>query len=258
MIGAIAGDIIGSIYEWHNIKTKDFPLFRPESCFTDDTVMTCAVAKAIFNGGSHEDYISCMREIGRHYPNCGYGGHFAEWIQSDSMGPYWSWGNGSAMRVAPIIWAYDTLEEVERAARISAEVTHNHPAGITGAQAIAGAGFMARKGESKAAIKGYVASRFGYDLDRTLDFIRPGYNFDVSCGGSVPEAIIAFLESADFEDAIRNAISIGGDSDTIAAMTGAISGAAYGVPAHIRAETLSRFTPELRGIVGEFEGRYRK
>ena len=195
MIGAIAGDIIGSIYEWHNIKTKSFPLFQPESRFTDDSVLTCAVARAIMNGGIHEDYLTSIRTIGRMYPNCGYGGHFIDWLKSDSAEPYNSWGNGSAMRVSPVIWAYDSLEEVLRAAKVSSEVTHNHPDGIKGAQAIASAGFLARTGYAKSEIKNYISSQFGYDLDRTLDEIRPVYGFEVSCPGSVPEAIIAFLES---------------------------------------------------------------
>ena len=234
MIGAIAGDIIGSIYEWHNIKTKSFPLFQPESRFTDDSVLTCAVARAIMNGGIHEDYLTSIRTIGRMYPNCGYGGHFIDWLKSDSAEPYNSWGNGSAMRVSPVIWAYDSLEEVLRAAKVSSEVTHNHPDGIKGAQAIASAGFLARTGYAKSEIKNYISSQFG----------------------SVPEAIIAFLESGDFESAIRGAISIGGDSDTIAAMTGALAEAAYGVPYIIRREAFSRLPLILKGIVEEFESKY--
>ena len=256
MIGAIAGDIIGSIYEWHNIKTKSFPLFQPESRFTDDSVLTCAVARAILNGGAREDYLTSIRAIGRMYPDCGYGGHFIDWLKSDSAEPYNSWGNGSAMRVSPVIWAYDSLEEVLRAAKISSEVTHNHPDGIKGAQAIASAGFLARTGYAKSEIKNYISSQFGYDLDRTLDEIRPVYGFEVSCPGSVPEAIIAFLESGDFESAIRGAISIGGDSDTIAAMTGALAEAAYGVPYIIRREAFSRLPLILKGIVEEFESKY--
>ena len=256
MIGAIAGDIIGSIYERHNIKTKSFPLFQPESRFTDDSVLTCAVARAILNGGIHEVYLTSIRTIGRMYPNCGYGGHFIDWLKSDSAEPYNSWGNGSAMRVSPVIWAYDSLEEVLRAAKVSSEVTHNHPDGIKGAQAIASAGFLARTGYAKSEIKNYISSQFGYDLDRTLDEIRPVYGFEVSCPGSVPEAIIAFLESGDFESAIRGAISIGGDSDTIAAMTGALAEAAYGVPYIIRREAFSRLPLILKGIVEEFESKY--
>ena len=256
MIGAIAGDIIGSVYERHNITTTSFPLFQPDSRFTDDSVLTCAVAKAILDGGTREDYLTSIRAIGRMYPDCGYGGHFIDWLNGDSTEPYNSWGNGSAMRVSPVIWAYDSLDEVLSAAKASAEITHNHPDGIAGAQAIAAAGLLARTGHTKGEIKSYISSQFGYNLDRTLDEIRPVYGFDVSCPGSVPEAIIAFLESTDFESAIRGAVSIGGDSDTIATMTGALAEAAYGVPYIIRREALSRLPLILKGIVEEFEGRY--
>lgn len=256
MIGAIAGDIIGSVYERHNIKTTSFPLFQPSSRFTDDSVLTCAVAKAILDGGTREDYLTSIRAIGRMYPDCGYGGIFIDWLKGDDAEPYNSWGNGSAMRVSPVIWAYDSLDEVLSAAKTSAEVTHNHPDGIAGAQAIAAAGFLARTGHTRGEIKSYISSQFGYDLDRTLDEIRPVYGFEVSCPGSVPEAIIAFLESTNFESAIRGAISIGGDSDTIAAMTGALAEAAYGVPYFIRSESLSRLPLILKCIVQDFEGRY--
>ena len=253
MIGAIAGDIIGSVYEWHNIKTKAFELFSPECTFTDDSVMTVAVALALLRGGAAEDYIHAMQLLGRRYPDAGYGGRFSRWLRTSWPKPYNSYGNGSAMRVSPVAWYFDTLDEVERAAEASAAVTHNHPEGIKGAQAAAAAAFLARAGADKAAIRAYIEGRYRYDLHRRLDDIRPGYGFDVSCQGSVPQAIIAFLESTDYEDAIRNAVSIGGDSDTIAAIAGGIAEAAYGVPDAIRAEALRRLTPTLRDILARFE-----
>ena len=253
MIGAIIGDIVGSVYEWNNIKTKDFPLFQEDSTFTDDSVMTAAVALALMDGGAPQDYVRTMRLLGRQFPDAGYGGRFDGWLRTRWPKPYNSFGNGSAMRVSPVAWFYDALEDVERAAEISAAVTHNHPEGIKGAQATAAAAFLARRGSGKAEIRQYVEERFGYDLSRTLAEIRPGYAFDVTCQGSVPEAIIAFLESTDFEDAIRNAVSIGGDSDTIAAITGAIAEAAYGVPPKLREQALERLAPTLRKIVERFE-----
>ncbi|MDR1740440.1 MAG: ADP-ribosylglycohydrolase family protein [Synergistaceae bacterium] len=232
MLGAIIGDVIGSVYEWNNIKRKDFqPLIRDDCFFTDDTVMTVAVMEALMSGGRSEDYVKAMRKLGRLYPSAGYGGGFAAWLASDTMPPYGSWGNGSAMRVSPVGWWYGTLAETEQAAETSAAVTHDHPEGIKGAQATAGVIYLARCGASKDEIRAYAESRFGYDLSRTLDEIRPSYreapNFDVSCQGTVPPAIRAFLESVNFEDAIRNAISLGGDSDTLAAITGGIAEAAY-------------------------------
>ncbi len=206
------------------IKTTDFPLFSSKSNYTDDTVLTVAVADCIMNG---KDYVEAFKEYGRKYPFAGYGGMFFKWIFSDSLLPYNSFGNGSAMRVSPVGFAFDTLQEVLDEAKKCAEVTHNHPEGIKGAQAVAAAIFLARQGENKDIIKKYVVSNFGYDLDRTLAEIRPYYDFDVTCQGSVPEAIIAFLESGDYEDAVRKAISIGGDSDTIACITGGIAQAFY-------------------------------
>ena len=272
MYGAIVGDIIGSIYEWKNIKTKDFPLFDEKCCFTDDTVMTIAVAEALMNGGTSADYVAALKKYGNAYPRAGYGGGFRKWLGSDDAEPYMSWGNGSAMRVSPVAWWHDTLEEVEAAAQCSAAVTHNHAEGIKGAQATAAAIFLARKGHSKQAIRAHIETDYGYDLSKTLDEIRPGYTFDVSCQGSVPEAIIAFLESTSFEDAVRNAISIGGDSDTIAAIAGGIAEAAYGIPEEILetatarldetlAETCRRFKQSLlsgrskpKGIFGRISG----
>ncbi len=204
MLGAIIGDIVGSVYEWDNIKTIEFTLFKPDCFITDDSVMTLAVAQGLMKGGGKEDYVTAMKKYGRIYPEAGYGGHFYDWIFSAGSEPYNSWGNGSAMRVSPVAWVFDT-EEVEEAAAVSAGVTHNHPEGISGAMATAACIFWARQGMSKSEIREACASRYGYDLDQTLDEIRPDYEFDVSCQGTVPQAIIAFLESEDFEDAIRNA-----------------------------------------------------
>ena len=227
MLGAIIGDIVGSVYEWNNIKTKDFPLFSERCFFTDDTVMTVAVADALLNGGTSDAFIDAMKKFGRLYPNSGYGGRFAGWLSSDNREPYNSWGNGSAMRVAPCAWFADSLDEAESLAELSAAVTHDHPEGIKGARATAAAIYLARTGVTKAGIKDYIETKYGYDLSRTLDVIRPRYRFNESCQGTVPEAIIAFLESDGFEDAIRNAISLGGDSDTLAAITGGIAEAYY-------------------------------
>jgi len=227
MFGAIIGDIVGSVYEWNNIKTKEFPLFSERGFFTDDTVMTIAVADALLNGGAANNFIDSIKKYGGIYPNAGYGGRFQSWLFSDEREPYNSWGNGSAMRVSPCGWFANSLSEAETLAEISASVTHNHVEGIKGAQATASAIFLAREGKSKPEIKNYIENKYGYDLNRTLDEIRPTYRFNESCQETVPQAIIAFLESKDFEDAIRNAISIGGDSDTLAAITGSIAEAAY-------------------------------
>lgn len=253
MLGAIIGDIVGSVYEWNNIKTKDFPLFSPGCFFTDDTVMTLAIAEGLINGGSADDFITAMKKYGRLYPNAGYGGRFGSWLFSEDIGPYNSWGNGSAMRVSPVAWAFDTLSEVEEYAKISAAVTHNHPEGVKGAQATAACIFLARKGKSKNEIREYIESNYGYDLDRSLDEIRPNYRFNESCQETVPEAIIAFLESVDFEDAIRNAISLGGDSDTLAAITGSIAEAAYNIPDGIKVKALSILDECLLNIYKQFE-----
>lgn len=272
MLGSIAGDIIGSIYEFHNIRSKEFPLFSDTSRFTDDTVMTFAVADAIMNGGSEDSFIDAMKKYGRLYPNVGYGGKFKQWLHSDEREPYNSWGNGSAMRVSPCAWVMDMgyydltgcfpNELAERSAR----VTHNHPEGIKGAECIADAIFICRLykdgfvadssskpeistlDECKNRVYKMVTEDFGYALDETIDEIRPHYKFDVSCQGSVPQAIQAFLESNSFEDAIRNAISIGGDSDTIACMTGGIAEAAYGIPCDIALEVLDRLDTTLREV----------
>jgi ADP-ribosylglycohydrolase len=250
MLGAIIGDIIGSVYEFNNIKTTNFPLFSDKSKLTDDSVMTLAVAEALIEGGKAENYIVAMKKYGALYPDAGYGGRFRKWLGSTDAKPYNSFGNGSAMRVSPVVWwhKYKTLKGVERAANVSAAVTHNHPEGIKGAQATAAAIFLARNGESKNTIRDYIESKYEYDLRRTLDEIRPTYRFDESCQGTVPEAIIAFLESDDFEDAIRKAVSLGGDSDTLAAITGSIAEAAYGIPHDIRNEALSMLDDPLRSV----------
>ena len=225
IMGSIAGDIIGSVFEWENVKSTDFHLFNNETTFTDDSVLTLATMDSILN--NQLNFANSYQSYGRKYPNRGYGGNFHSWIHTENPTPYNSWGNGSSMRVSPIGWAYNTLAEVLHHAKSSAEVTHNHPEGIKGAQATAAAIFLARTGSSKSEIKNYIEKQFSYDLSRSIDEIRPDYRFDVSCQGSVPEAIIAFLESSDFESAIRLAISIGGDSDTIACIAGGISEAFY-------------------------------
>ncbi len=218
MIGAIVGDIIGSVYEHYPIKTKDFPLFRPECRFTDDSVLTVAVAKAIMEDG---DYRKRIWEIGRRYPHAGYGGSFIRWLQSNDPKPYNSWGNGAAMRVSPVGFAFDTVETVLQEAARTAEISHNHLEGVKGAQATALVVFLARTTRDKDLIRREIVDRFGYDLDRTLEHIRPSYGFDISCQGTVPEAIITFLDGDSYEDAVRNAISLGGDSDTLACIAGA-------------------------------------
>ena len=255
VLGSIIGDIVGSVYEWNNIKTKNFPLFAEKSFFTDDSVMTLAVAEALLNGGGAQEYVTAMKRLGRLYPHSGYGVSFGYWIRSDDSEPYNSWGNGSAMRVSPVGWFYDTLEETEDAAEVSAAVTHNHPEGIKGAQSTAAAIFLARNGHSKQEIRDYIERKYGYALSRTLDEIRPTYQFNESCMQTVPEAITAFLESTDFEDAIRNAISLGGDSDTLAAITGGIAEATYGVPDEIRSAAIARLDTPLATVLERWENR---
>ena len=249
MLGAITGDIIGSAYEWDNVKSKDFKLFDPSSLrlgFTDDTVMTVALMDAIMNS---KPYGITMQKYFRKYPDAGYGANFHSWCAHDEVDPYDSWGNGSAMRTSPVAYAFDTIDDVMKRAAHYAAVTHNHPEGIKGAQAIASAIFLARTGTSKDDIANFVVEQFDYDLDRSLEEIRPDYEFDVSCQGSVPEAIIAFLESEDYEDAIRNAISIGGDSDTIACMAGGIAEAHYGgVPRNIASAAMGYLTKDLLDV----------
>ena len=253
MLGAIIGDIVGSIYEWNNHRSKDFELFGENCDFTDDTVMTLAIAEGLMAGGTAAEYTRAMQRLGRAWPDRGYGGHFLEWLHMPNPLPYNSFGNGSAMRAAPVAWAFDTLEEVEAAARESALPTHNHPEGVKGAQATAAAIFMARRGCSKQEIRDYIENKYNYNLHRTLDEIRPGYLFNETCQQTVPEAIIAFLESVDFEDAIRCGVSLGGDTDTLTAITGSIAEAAYGIPRDIRKMAHSFLPPALLDVVIRFE-----
>jgi ADP-ribosylglycohydrolase len=249
MIGAIIGDIIGSVYEFNNVKSKDFQLFCSDSRFTDDTVLTVATMDSLLNNTLFD---VCYRKWYRKYSEAGYGGRFKNWAESDSD-PYNSWGNGSAMRVSPIGLYYNELNTVLRKAEESASVTHNHEEGIKGAKATAAAIFYAKKGYSKEYIKNYIQINFKYDLSESLESIRSWYQFDVSCGGSVPQAIISFLESTDFEDAIRNAVSIGGDSDTIACITGGIAEAYYkNIPDFMKKNAFSRLTQEQISIIEEF------
>ena len=255
MLGAIIGDVVGSVYEGHNTKDYNFHLLTPRSRFTDDTVMTLAVAKWLTEDEthSHEYLVKCMRELGLKYPWAGYGGNFKRWLIQREPQPYNSWGNGSGMRVSPVGFYARSLDEALELAKISAEVTHNHPEGIKGAQAVAAAVFLTRQGTSKEKLREYLETTFGYGLHRTIDGIRPNYTFDVSCMGSVPEAIIAYLDSHDFESTIRNAVSIGGDSDTIAAMAGAIAQAAYDMPKALAGYCYGLLTPTLRHILNNFE-----
>ncbi len=297
MYGAILGDIIGSSYEFRPCKRKDFLLFTEASRYTDDTVMTLAVARAFLDllaegrdadqagarlGGGGEleggpslglasqEGPTCrpklpspdrvqealtrrMREYGLRHLDAGYGGGFSRWLQDPEAGPYHSFGNGSAMRVSSVAWLFDDIDLVSQAARLSAAVTHNHPEGVKGAEAVASCIFLARQGVSKAGIKHYVTEAFDYDLDRTLAEIRPGYSFDVTCQGSVPEAILAFLEGRDFEDCIRNAISLGGDADTQAAIAGSIAEAYYGLP-EVLVKHIQTYLPEdLLEVAADFQ-----
>jgi len=254
MLGAIAGDIIGSDYEWHATKPPDFELFTPQSRFTDDTVLTVATADCILHG---KDYVTTFKEYGRRYPQAGYGDMFLDWLVGDSLASYNSFGNGSAMRVSPVGFAFSSLDQVLREAEKSAAVTHNHPEGIKGAQAVAAAIFLARSGESKERIRKYVGDTFGYNLHQTLDKIRPHYGFNETCQGSVPQAIIAFLESTDYEDAIREAVSLGEDSDTPACMTGGIAQAYYReIPEKIVKKVRELLDDKLLVIMDEFDKCY--
>ena len=254
MIGAIAGDVIGSIFERCSIKSTQFPLFSSYSRFTDDTVLTVAIADSILR---KTDYATSLKTFGQKYPNAGYGGSFFRWIYAADSKPYNSWGNGSAMRVSPVGFAFGSIEDVLEEAKKSAKVTHNHPEGIKGAQATALAVFLGRSFKSKTIIKQEISNRFSYNLDRTLEEIRPHYGFDVSCQGSVPEAIIAFLEAKNFEDAIRNAISLGGDSDTIACIAGGIAQSYYQkIPSEIVSNVRKRLPEEFLFIMDEFNTQY--
>ncbi len=254
MIGALAGDIIGSVYEWDNIRTKDFPLFSPRCTFTDDTVLTVALADSILSG---VPFARNMKTFYRLYPDRGYGSSFHTWARSSDMSPYQSWGNGAAMRISPVGYAYGDLEQVLRKAKEFTEVTHNHPEGIKGAQATAASILLARKGKTKDEIRSFVESEFGYDLSAHVDEIRPTYTFDESSQGTVPQAIRAWFDSTDFEDAIRTAVSLGGDSDTVACITGGIAQAGYGgVPEHISARVYETLDGRLRATTQQFMTRF--
>lgn len=254
MIGALVGDIVGSVYEWHNIKTKEFPFFSPRCFFTDDSVLTVALAESIL-----EDvpYTEKLKTYYARYPRAGYGGRFHQWAQGSDSQPYNSWGNGAAMRISPVGFAFEDLDTVLRKAEEYTAITHNHPEGIKGGQATAAAIFLARQGQSKDEIRAYIESAFGYDLSQSVEEIRPTYRFDVSCQGTVPQAIRAFLESDDFEDAIRTAISLGGDSDTLACITGGIAQAYYGlVPDWIEEKVYEIMDEPLRRVTRRFMTAY--
>jgi len=254
MLGSIAGDVIGSVFEGSGLKTDGFPLFSSHSTYTDDTVLTAAVASALID---RRDFARTMREFCARHPGRGYGGYFEEWLVDESRGPYNSWGNGSAMRVSPVAWALRKADEVLAMARDTAEVTHNHPEGIRGAQATALGIFMALRGAGKREIRMEIEGRFGYDLSRHVEDIRPDYAFDVSCQGSVPESIICFLDSTGFESAVRLAVSLGGDADTMACIAGGIAEAYYGgVPEPIATSVRERLTPDLLKVIDRFRARY--
>jgi len=268
MLGAIFGDIVGSIYEFNNIKSTQFELLGKRSTFTDDSILTIAVADCLLMGVlNKERLIFIIKQYVKEYPNPlgGYGSRFQQWAFSNEKEPYNSWGNGSAMRVAAVGWAFNTLEETENIAKLTAEITHNHPEGIKGAQATAAAIYMARTCSAKLEIKEYIENKYGYNLSRTCDEIRPDYSFNESCAGTVPEAIIAFLDSSDFETAIRLAVSLGGDSDTLTCITGGIAEAFYGMTNSIpettiseynlinfEEETINRLPEKLKKVVSEF------
>ena len=261
MIGAILGDIIGSPFEFdRGNKSKDFPLFSRQSTYTDDTIMTLAVGRAFLDvqpSGS-DDWIlqvlaNRMRQFGKMFPNAGYGGMFRQWLRNPGCQAYHSFGNGSAMRVSSVAWLYNDMAAVRHTARLSAEVTHNHPEGIKGAEATASAIFLARTGHSKTEIKKYMEQEFGYDLSRTCDEIRPGYFHTETCMETVPEAITAFLEGDSFEDVIRTAVSLGGDCDTLTAIAGSIAEGFYGVPAELREECYKRLPEPLLKVLKTFE-----
>ena len=262
MYGAILGDIIGSPYEFDmGDKTKDFPLFSGNSTYTDDSVMTLAVAAAFMRTRPdmtdeeiRRELVLFLQHYGRHYPRADYGCMFRRWLESDDPKPYNSYGNGSAMRVSAAAWLFDDLDTVRRMARLSAEVTHNHPEGVKGAEATASAIFLARTGCTKAQIRAYIEEQFGYDLSRTCDEIRPNYRHVESCQETVPEAITAFLEGESFEDVIRTAVSLGGDCDTLTAIAGSIAEGFYGVSEELKMQCRERLPKKLRDVLLTFDG----
>ena len=253
MLGAVAGDIIGSIYEHNNIKSKDFPLFGPNCAFTDDTVMTLAVADCIMQRGDFAEY---LRAYGRRYPDVGYGGLFLKWVNSDDAPAYGSWGNGSAMRVSPAAYVGRNVKEVRILAGRTASVTHNHPDAVNGAKAVATAIWLANHEAGPDEIRDELSKRYNYDLTRTIDKLRSVSDFDVSCRGTVQSSLICALNSTTFEDAIRNAISIGGDSDTLACITGSIAEALHGIPRDIAEKTVSYLTGDLAQVAINFRKRF--
>ena len=254
MVGAVTGDIIGSVYEAAPIKSTRFPLFTARSCFTDDTVLTVATAAAILD---RMDYANAYRRLARAYPASGFGAAFARWFQAPEAPPYQSWGNGAAMRVSPVGWAFNTEKRVLQEALRSAAVTHDHPEGIRGAQATALAIWLARQGRGKAEIRDIIGHRFGYDLKRSVAAIRPLYGFEIACQRSVPEAIICFLEAADFESAVRNAVSLGGDSDTQACIAGSMAEAYFGpLPPAVQTEVARRIPPPFKDVLVRFTQKY--
>lgn len=254
MLGSILGDIAGSLYEFNPIKTTDFPLLGKGSNFTDDTIMVVAVAEWLLEGKLEKELLAkTFKRYVKKYPNPmgSYGLSFKKWAKSDSLEPYGSWGNGAAMRVTAVGWAFGSLEETERVAGMTAEVTHNDPEGVKGAQTVAAAIFLARTGKCKEEIRDYLERRYKYDLQRTCDQIRPSYVFDESCQGTVPEALAAFFDSTDLESAIRLAVSLGGDSDTLACITGGVAEAFYAgrVETRLWTERAREFLPEALGVV---------
>ena len=259
MYGAILGDIIGSPYEFDmGNKTKSFPLFSERSTYTDDTVMTLAVAEAFLDAPEDESVlkkrlVDALHKYGKLYPDAGYGVRFIQWLRRGSTEPYGSFGNGSAMRVASAAWLFQDLATVRRMARLSAEVTHNHSEGIKGAEATASAIFLARTGSTKPEIKAYIEETFGYDLSRTCDDIRPGYHHVESCQETVPEAITAFLKGESFEDVIRTAVSLGGDCDTLTCIAGSIAEGFYGVPETFKQECRKRLPSQLSEVLLRFD-----
>lgn len=267
MFGAIIGDVIGSVFENQNVKSTNFEFFSRFTTFTDDTVLTIAVADAILCRKTHpwpivqqqnrDIYAAKIKQYGRQFPDAGYGHMFKEWLKSDSLRGYNSYANGGAMRVSPVGFAFESLDEVLREAKLSAEVTHNHPKGIKGAQAVAGAVYLARTTHDKTVIRNFVEQKIGYTLPKSLDELRPVYTFDNSSDGSVPPAILAFLESNDFEDAIRKAISLGGDSDTIASIAGGLAHAHYGIiTEQLVSEVSLRLDGSFRQVIRDFNQRY--
>lgn len=257
ILGAICGDIIGSTREFHPIKTKDFKLFEEESRFTDDTVMTLAISNWLIEDKTSEKVlINQLQYWGNKYPNSGYGGMFRRWLKEDNPEPYESWANGSAMRVSPCSWVANSLEESQKLAKMSSVVTHNHPEGIKGALATSDAIYLAKDGASKEKIKCHIESEYNYDLSRSVDEIKNNYSFDVSCAGSVPESIICFLEGDSYEDTIRNAISLGGDADTQAAISGSIASAYWKIPKNISFNSINRLSYDLLNVLIDFEEKF--